>query len=91
MPPYLQGNLYCIGPGVFEISHADGLPAERRHWFDGIGVVYKFHFDADQNSISFMSRVCSPDVVRAIETTPKESYKEMSFGGVLDRAASFLA
>lgn len=60
-------------PGIFDISHADGRPAERTHWLDGIGVVYKFQLDARRNSISFMSRVCSPDVVRAIEATPKAS------------------
>lgn len=87
IPPYLQGNLYRIGPGVFDLKHADGLPAERRHWLDGIGMVYKFSLDPDQSSISFMSRVCSPDVVRAIKATPKESYKEVTFGGRDDRAS----
>lgn len=91
MPSYLHGNLYRIGPGLFDITHADGLPAERRHWFDGIGIVYKFALDASRNTISFMSRVCSPEVVRAIEATPKASYKELTFGGTQCTTASPLA
>lgn len=80
LPKYIQGNLYRIGPGVFDLQHSDGTTAEKTHWFDGIGVVFKFSLDARRNEISFMSRITCPEAVRAIEATPWDSYKETSFG-----------
>lgn len=91
LPSYIQGNLYRIGPGVFDLKHSDGTPAEKTHWFDGIGVVFKFSLDARRNTISFMSRIVCPEAVRAIESTPAASYKETSFGATRRCSASRLS
>ena len=84
LPSYLTGNLYRVGPGIFDITHADGQKAEIEHWFDGIGVVFKFAIDAKSNNVHFMCRPINPDVVRAIEATPKSEYKDLSFGARSD-------
>ena len=80
LPSYLTGNMYRVGPGIFDITHADGQQADKSHWFDGIGVVFKFGIDADSNQVNFMCRTICPEAVRAIEATPKDKYKELSFG-----------
>lgn len=80
LPSFLYGNLYRIGPGIFDVLHADGEKADKTHWFDGIGVVFKFHIDANANSISFMCRSVCPEATRAIRSTSKQEYKALSFG-----------
>lgn len=80
LPSYLVGDMYRVGPGIFDLIHSDGLPAEIPHWFDGIGVVFKFEIDPLTNSVSFMCRSICPEAVRAIESTPKAEYKNLSFG-----------
>lgn len=80
LPWFLEGCLYRIGPGIFDIRHADGQYAEKTHWFDGIGVVFKLDIDATRNSVSFMCRSTCPEAIRAIKSTPKSDYKDLSFG-----------
>lgn len=89
IPHFLQGNLYRIGPGIFDVAHADGELADKTHWFDGIGVTFKFSLHPKSNSISFMCRTVCPDAVRAIESTTKSAYKGFSFGAQQD-GRSFL-
>lgn len=84
LPPYLTGNMYRVGPGIFDVQHADGQKAEKEHWFDGIGVVFKFAIDAKSNSVHFMCRSICPEAVRAIKSTPKNEYKDLSFGAKND-------
>lgn len=80
LPPYLKGSLYRVGPGIFDVYHCDGKRADMKHWFDGIGVVFKFSLDPSSNTVTYMCRSTCPELIRAIESTPKSEYKTMAFG-----------
>lgn len=97
LPSYLVGDMYRVGPGIFDLYHSDGLPAEIPHWFDGIGVVFKFEIDPHTDTASFMSRSICPEAIRTIEATPKAKYTNWPFGknresfseGILESVKNF--
>ena len=67
------------------MMHSDGKPADKPHWFDGIGVVFKFAIDGTRNKTTFMCRSICPEQERAIRNTPKNEYKDLSFGATPHR------
>lgn len=90
LPWYLNGTLYRVGPGIFDVYHSDGLRADMDHWFDGIGVVFKFTMNAISNKMTYMCRNINPEAIRAIESTPKAHYKGLGFSATGPAAPTFL-
>lgn len=51
LPPWLTGTLLRTGPGTFVIPREDGggtsEPLTFSHWFDGLGILHRFHLPGD--------------------------------------------
>jgi Retinal pigment epithelial membrane protein len=91
IPPYLLGALYRNGPGVFETVHADGQKTDRRHWFDGVGMLHRFDIDGPHNAVKYNSRVSAPGLVRAAASVPKNKYSAGFTFGVQDPCKGMFA
>jgi torulene dioxygenase len=91
IPPYLIGALYRNGPGVFETVHSDGQKTDRRHWFDGVGMLHRFDIDGPRNAVKYNSRVSAPGLVRAAASVPKNKYSMGFTFGVQDPCKGMFA
>lgn len=79
LPPYLAcGTYYQNGPGLFQVRHKDGQYFEPEHWFDSLGMVHAFFFDAANGTVHYRSKMTSEAVKRTIESMPKDQYVAMN-------------
>lgn len=84
IPRYVAGNLFRNGPGLFELTHADGEVTPLRHWFDGISMLHRFKIDGAALSVEYMSRTTATAMVRSAASVPKRAYNSPSSFGVMD-------
>ena len=81
IPPYLNSNtLYRVGPGRYDVTHADGKPFEIAHWFDGLSLLHAFEINTQTNTVAYRNRFLADDMVDAIEATPRRRWNAISFG-----------
>lgn len=81
LPPYLgKSSLYRVGPGRYDVQHADKSAFQTQHWFDGLSIVHAFQLNGPKNTVSYHSRMLTDSMIRAIEGVPRDRYNEISFG-----------
>ncbi|KAI9285239.1 carotenoid oxygenase [Umbelopsis sp. AD052] len=66
LPAWLNGTLFRIGPGKFNIKRKDGSYMHIRHAFDGLPYLHRFVFSAANNQIQYNSRNLSQEVERKL-------------------------
>jgi beta,beta-carotene 9',10'-dioxygenase len=62
VPAWLEGDLLRTAPAVFERDTAHGR-FEVQHWFDGLGMLYRFRFAP--GGVSYRQRLLATDAERA--------------------------
>eukprot|EP00158_Paraphelidium_tribonemae_P005034 Partr_v1_DN27125_c1_g1_i1_m15640 putative dioxygenase len=71
IPAWLSGVLYRAGPGIFDVSPAEGASKggySFDHWFDGISLLHRFEIVQGQK-VMYRSRFMCRDNLKAIEET----------------------
>jgi len=60
LPSWLNGALYRIGPGLFDIEYISKRNVTKvfsfEHWNDGLTLVHRYEIDGNQNRIRYRSR-----------------------------------
>ncbi|KAG1456140.1 hypothetical protein G6F56_006901 [Rhizopus delemar] len=68
IPTWLNGAMYRIGPGTFNIKQENGLTFTIRHAFDGLPMVHRFQLNGDQNSVTYNSRHTAKSLEKEIQS-----------------------
>lgn len=83
IPTYLsQTTLYRLGPGRYNVNHADNIPYKVQHWFDGLSMLHAFHIDASRKTVKYSNRSLTDDMIRSIESTKSTEWNEYTFGSM---------
>ncbi|KAI7898324.1 carotenoid oxygenase [Cokeromyces recurvatus] len=78
IPTWLNGIMYRIGPGKFNIQQNDGSLFSIRHAFDGLPFMHRFEVCGRTQTLKYNSRL----LAKSVETNiSNKSYKGMLFFG----------
>jgi torulene dioxygenase len=89
IPTWLNGKLYRIGPGTYDIKSKDGKTVSFAHWFDGLAVLHCF--ELDRGAVTYRNRHLNKDLEHYVEQKgrmPGVSMGEDPCGSLLWRAFS---
>ncbi|KAI9480628.1 MAG: carotenoid oxygenase [Benjaminiella poitrasii] len=78
IPSWLNGIMYRIGPGKFNIQQEDGSIFSIRHAFDGLPFMHRFEVNGETQTLKYNSRLLAKSVESSIE---QKTYKGMIFFG----------
>ncbi|KAI7893569.1 carotenoid oxygenase [Mucor mucedo] len=78
VPSWLNGIMYRIGPGKFNIKQNDGSTFSIKHAFDGLPFMHRFQIDGSAQTLKYNSRCLSKSIEKKIE---QKSYKGIIFFG----------
>lgn len=78
IPFWLNGIMYRIGPGKFNINQNDGSTFSIKHAFDGLPFMHRFQIDSSTQTLKYNSRCLAKSIQDNIE---KKSYKGLVFFG----------
>lgn len=78
VPSWLNGIMYRIGPGKFNIKQNDGSTFSIKHAFDGLPFMHRFHIDGSGQKLTYNSRCTSKSIEKKIE---KKLYRGLVFFG----------
>ncbi|KAI9256222.1 carotenoid oxygenase [Sporodiniella umbellata] len=79
IPDWLNGVMYRIGPGVFNVEQENGLVYSIRHAFDGLPTVHRFEIGGTTNTIRHRSR----HTAKALEQRIRSGASALVFFGHL--------
>lgn len=78
VPFWLNGTMYRIGPGKFNIKQTNGSTFSIKHAFDGLPFMHRFQIDGSAQTLKYNSRCLAKTIERNIE---ERSYKGLIFFG----------
>ncbi|RCH80605.1 hypothetical protein CU098_002197, partial [Rhizopus stolonifer] len=78
IPSWLNGIMYRIGPGIFNIKQKDGSVFSIRHGFDGLPFMHRFQVDGQAQSLKYNSRLLAKSIQKEIE---EKKYRFLFFFG----------
>ncbi|KAI8875013.1 hypothetical protein K501DRAFT_234251 [Backusella circina FSU 941] len=82
IPQWLNGIMYRVGSGTFQIPQVDGSTFVIRHAFDGLPIAHRFEISGDKQSVTYNSRSLSDGVIDDIRN--KRTNGMIFFGNVMD-------
>lgn len=71
LPKWLNGNLYRIGPGLFNLKKQNV-----NHWFDGMGLLH--HFKVKNSTVFYQSKFVESSAYKKAKKTQKLCYREFA-------------
>ncbi|KAI8646848.1 carotenoid oxygenase [Parasitella parasitica] len=78
IPSWLNGIMYRIGPGRFNIQQNDGSTFNIRHAFDGLPFMHRFEINGSNQTLKYNSRM----LAKSLESKLKDkSYRGLIFFG----------
>lgn len=80
VPSWLNGIMYRIGPGKFNIKQADGSTFSIKHAFDGLPFMHRFRIDGSAQTLKYNSRCLAKSSEKDLE---QNSYKGLIFFGFI--------
>ncbi|OBZ87231.1 Beta,beta-carotene 9',10'-oxygenase, partial [Choanephora cucurbitarum] len=80
IPSWLNGIMYRIGPGIFNIKQNDGAVFSIRHGFDGLPFMHRFEVNGQTQALKYNSRLLAKSIEQDIEN---KSYNFLVFFGHL--------
>lgn len=78
IPTWLNGIMYRIGPGRFNIAQKGGSTFSIKHAFDGLPFMHRFEIDGVSQSVKYNSRMLAGSVERRIK---QKKYSGLVFFG----------
>ncbi|KAI8094238.1 putative carotene-dioxygenase [Thamnidium elegans] len=78
VPAWLNGIMYRIGPGKFNIKQTDGSTFSIKHAFDGLPFMHRFEINGSAQTLKYNSRLLAGSVERNIR---EKTYKGLVFFG----------
>lgn len=82
VPLWLNGIMYRIGPGKFNIKQADGSTFSIKHAFDGLSFMHRFRIDGTTQTLKYNSRCLAKSLEKDIE---QNSFKGLIFFGFIPK------
>ncbi|KAI8332974.1 putative carotene-dioxygenase [Blakeslea trispora] len=80
IPSWLNGIMYRIGPGIFNIKQNDGAVFSIRHGFDGLPFMHRFEVNGQTQALKYNSRCLAKSMEHDIQN---KSYDFLVFFGYL--------
>ncbi|KAG1357526.1 hypothetical protein G6F62_001532 [Rhizopus arrhizus] len=68
LPSWLNGVMYRVGPGVFNIKQKNGITYTIRHAFDGLPMVHRFQLNGSTQTITYNSRHTAKSLEKEISS-----------------------
>lgn len=86
IPSWLNGIMYRIGPGRFNIRKNDGTEFVIRHAFDGLPFVHRFEINGETQTLTYNSRMTAKSMEKAIQN---DEIKGQIYFGHVNKYNSF--
>ncbi|KAI8875012.1 hypothetical protein K501DRAFT_203482 [Backusella circina FSU 941] len=78
VPDWLNGIMYRIGPGIFQIPQEGGTTYVIRHAFDGLSVAHRFEISGKSQTVKYNSRCLADGIISDIQ---QKRYKGLIYFG----------
>lgn len=78
VPSWLNGVMYRVGPGRFNIQQKDGSTFSIKHAFDGLPFMHRFEVNGATQTLKYNSRLLAKSVEHIIR---EQTYKGLIFFG----------
>ncbi|KAI7893570.1 carotenoid oxygenase [Mucor mucedo] len=79
-PSWLNGIMYRVGPGKFNIKQDDGSTLVIKHAFDGLSFMHRFRIDGTTQTLKYNSRCLAKSLEKALA---QNSFKGLIFFGFI--------
>lgn len=86
VPAWLNGIMYRVGPGKFNIKQTDGSTFSIKHAFDGLPFMHRFEINGSTQTLKYNSRLLAGTVECNIR---EKSYKGLVFFGHVPTVSFF--
>ncbi|GAA5796593.1 hypothetical protein HPULCUR_001966 [Helicostylum pulchrum] len=86
VPAWLNGIMYRVGPGKFNIKQTDGSTFSIKHAFDGLPFMHRFEINGSAQTLKYNSRLLAGTVERNIR---EKTYKGLVFFGHVPTVSFF--
>lgn len=80
VPSWLNGIMYRVGPGKFNIKQTDGSTFSIKHAFDGLPFMHRFRIDGSTQTLKYNSRCLAKSTEISIQ---QKSLKGLIFFGFI--------